>query len=209
MNLPVNLLIAILVLAGSVILSRWVPRHPRWRPLVIALNLGVTIRYLWWRGSETLNWESPGGIAVSFIVYGAEIYGFLVVLHHYLISTCSIPRTALPPDRDFLPSVDVLITTYDEAAEILYRTIVGCKAMDYIPKTIHVLDDGCREEIAELCRKLDVNYIAREESSGAKAGNLNHGLAGTAAELVVTFDADHVPVRTFLTETVGFFRDQK
>lgn len=206
MSLAVKMLLVGILLLATIGLSRWVPRHPRWRVAVIILNLAITSRYMWWRASETLNWDTPAGMTVSIIVYLAEVYGFLVILHHYLIATRSISREAAPPDQDFMPSVDVFITTYNEDTEILYRTLVGCQAMDYPRKKIHILDDGDREEVAALCRRLGVGYISRTDNTGAKAGNLNNGLAATDGDLVVTFDADHVPVRTFLTETVGFFR---
>ncbi len=196
-------------LASAVALSRWVPRHPRFRWLVIVLNLAVTLRYLWWRGAETLNWEGATGIALSLTVYVAELCGFLVVLHHYAIATRSVRRRADPPGPEYGPSVDVFVPTYNEGTDILYRTVVGCQAMDYPRKTIHVLDDGNRTEVAALCQRLGVLYHARPDNRGAKAGNLNHALSRTKGELVATFDADHVPVRTFLTQTVGFFRDEK
>ena len=196
-------------LLSAVILSRWVPRHPRWRGLVIVLNLAVTIRYLWWRGAHTLNWDGAWGVALSLTVYVAELCGFLVVLHHYAIATRSVRRRADPPGPDYAPSVDVFVPTYNEGTDILYRTVVGCQAMDYPRKTIHVLDDGNRIEVAALCQRLGVAYHTRPDNRGAKAGNLNHALSRTKGELVATFDADHVPVRTFLTQTVGFFRDGK
>jgi cellulose synthase (UDP-forming) len=209
MDLSARLVWVIVVVVAAVVLTRWVPRHPRWRPLVILINLAVTVRYLWWRGTETLNWEGGVGTALSLTIFAAEIYGFLIVLHHYMIATRHSERKAEPPDADFSPTVDVFITTYDEEPDILYRTIVGCQAMEYPKKRVHVLDDGSRDEIAKLCQRLGVEYLARKERAGAKAGNLNHALASTEGTLVVTFDADHVPVQSFLTETVGFFRDEK
>ena len=207
MSFMVKLGLVVLVLAASVALSRWVPSHRRWRPLVVILNLAITIRDLCWRGTETLNWESPWGIAVSLAVFLAEIYGFIVVLHHYIISTRATHRQAPALAETFRPSVDVFITTYNEEIDILYRTIVGCQAMEHDGKRIVVLDDGRRKEVVDLCHRLGVAYLIRDDNAGAKAGNLNNGLAHSTADLVVTFDADHVPVRTFLTETVGFFQN--
>jgi cellulose synthase (UDP-forming) len=42
-----------------------------------------------------------------------------------------------------------------------------------------------------------------------KPGNLNHALQLTNGELIAIFDADHVPVRGFLRQTVGFFDDAR
>ena len=209
MSLLIKMMLVAIVLAATVGLSRWVPRHPRWRIVVIILNLAITTRYMWWRATETLNWDSPAGMAVSLTLFLAEVYGFLVVVHHYAIATRASHRLATPPGDGFAPSVDVLVTTFNESPDILYRTLVGCQAMDYANKRILVLDDGSRPEVADLCRRLGVGYITRDDNFGAKAGNLNNGLARTGADLVVTFDADHVPVRTFLTETVGFFREDE
>ncbi|MFQ5669548.1 MAG: PilZ domain-containing protein [Acidobacteriota bacterium] len=207
MSLLTKMFLVSMLLGATVVLSRWVPRHPRWRPLVILLNLAITGRYLWWRGTQTLNWTSGWGIAVSLAVYLAELYGFLVVLHHYVIATRATSRQAPELKEGKYPPVDVFVATYNESTDILYRTLVGCLAMDYPDKRIHALDDGARQEVADLCRRLGVDYLAREDHAGAKAGNLNHGLASTHADLVATFDADHVPVESFLKETVGFFRN--
>ena len=195
------------LLASAYALTRWVPRHPRWRPALIALNLIVTVRYLYWRATETLNWNGGWGTAASLVVYAAELYGFLVVLHHYVIATRTVDRRSVPPDHAFSPSVDLFIATYNESLDILTRTIVGAQAIAYPDLRIHVLDDGRRVQVAALCRDLGVHYIARDNNAGAKAGNINNALAQTTADYVATFDADHVPVSSFLAETLGFFRD--
>ena len=202
-------LIPVLLLLCTMVLTRWVPYHPRWRPLVIALNVVVTARYLWWRSTETLNWDGGVGTWISLATYGAEIYGFLVVLHHYTIATRSVDRTTAPPDAQFSPSVDIFVASYNEGADILTRTLVGCQAIEYANKQVYLLDDGRRPEIAELCRKLGVNYIDRDNNRGAKAGNLNNALSRTSGDFIVTFDADHVPESSFLTETLGHFRDAR
>ena len=63
------------------------------------------------------------------------------------------------------PEVDVFIATYNEPWEIIYKTIIGCKNMNYQDKNkvhIYVLDDGRREEIQKLCQQVSVDYITRE-----------------------------------------------
>jgi cellulose synthase/poly-beta-1,6-N-acetylglucosamine synthase-like glycosyltransferase len=63
------------------------------------------------------------------------------------------------------------------------------------------------EQLKALCAAMDVHYHARKQNDHAKAGNLNEGLKVSNGELVVVFDADHAPVRDFLRETVGFFKE--
>lgn len=62
-----------------------------------------------------------------------------------------------------------------------------------------------RATLTQLCAELGVNYLTRPRNEFAKAGNLNHGLAHSDGELIVVFDADHAPARSFLRETVGYF----
>jgi cellulose synthase (UDP-forming) len=200
-------LLPFLLLASTMVLTRWVPSHPRWRPIVVALNLAATVRYLWWRGTETLNWDGGWGTAMSLAIFAAELYGFVVLLQHYSVATVSLDRTTAPPDEAFCPSVDIFVASYNEGEDIVTRTLVGCQAIDYPNKQVYLLDDGRRPEMAALCRTLGVHYITRDNNHGAKAGNLNHALARTTGEFIVTFDADHVPVSSFLTETLGHFRD--
>ncbi len=100
-----------------------------------------------------------------------------------------------------------MIPTYDEPEFILRRTIIGCQALDYTPKTIYLLDDTRRPTIQALAAELGCEYITRPDNQHAKAGNLNHAFPQTQGELLVVFDADFVPTRNFLTRTVGFFQD--
>ena len=51
------------------------------------------------------------------------------------------------------------------------------------------------------------NPTDREHDTDVKAGNLNHALAQTGGEFIAVFDADHVPDRSFLCRTLGYFRD--
>jgi len=90
--------------------------------------------------------------------------------------------------------------------------LVGCLSQDY-PKDrfkVYVLDDGHRSEAKALAAGLGCGYIRRpDRPRHAKAGNLNHALRLTDGDLVAVFDVDHVPARTFLKETVGFFDEAK
>lgn len=189
---------AMVVLAGFSRLKNWlVPVS-----FILCVNYGV------WRAG-TLHTESWAGFAIVWTLYLAELYGIvLYLLFHYQAGRTAGWSSPAPEDRE-LPPVDILIPIYNEPKEILYRTVVGCRALDY-PKgklKTYVLDDGARPEIKELTRRLGCQYLARPGREHAKAGNLNYGLSHSSGEVVAVFDCDHVPVKSFLKETVGFFRD--
>ena len=76
----------------------------------------------------------------------------------------------------YTPAVDVFIPSYDEPDFILRRTIMGCQAMEYGPKTIYLLDDTRRPDIKALAAELGCEYMTRPDNSHAKAGNLNHAI---------------------------------
>jgi cellulose synthase (UDP-forming) len=110
---------------------------------------------------------------------------------------------------DAIPQVDVFITTYNEELAVLEKSIVGSLALDYPKFTVHVLDDGNREWVRELCERVGAGYIARPDNFDKKAGNHNYALARTDAPFIAVFDADFVPYRNFLWRTLGFFAEPR
>lgn len=108
-----------------------------------------------------------------------------------------------------LPSVDVLICTYNEPLRLLEMTIAAAVNLIY-PKAllnIYVLDDGRRLTLKKLCEKYKVGYITRENNIGAKAGNINHALTMIHGELFAILDADMIVKPQFLQHTVGYFKN--
>lgn len=105
------------------------------------------------------------------------------------------------------PPVDVFICTYDEPIEILEKSILTALALDYPDATVWVLDDTRREWLGEYCEAVGARYVTRDNNRHAKAGNLNNGLAVTAARtnapLILVLDADFAPRADFLKRTVG------
>ena len=75
---------------------------------------------------------------------------------------------------------------------------------------VHValLDDGNREEMAELAHRHGVRYVRRTLHVGAKAGNINHALGRTQSPFVLVLDCDHVPHPDLLARTLPEFVDE-
>jgi cellulose synthase (UDP-forming) len=197
---------------------------PQARKTVMVITTLVVMRHLIWRGVETLSIEIPpelksngdwlilGNTVVGLLIYGAEIVAFFTMILGYFQAWSqtdrpSIPISHIPPER--LPAVDIFVCTYNEPISVIYRTLVGCQSIDYPNKKVFLLDDGNRTEMADLTQRLGCHYITRSENIHAKAGNLNNALSQTNADLVLVFDADHVPCTTFLKEVVGFFQDNE
>lgn len=198
------------------------------RMVALAIATSVVIRYIVWRATETL---PPVADLSSFIpgilLFAAECYAVMMLfLSLFVISDPLEDRPTPEIPDDEAPTVDVFIPSYNEPADMLKRTLVAAKAMDY-PKdrfTVFLLDDGGtvqkrndsnpekaaealerHEELKELCEQLDVTYLTREKNEHAKAGNLNNGMEHSDGQLIAVFDADHVPAPEFLRETAGHF----
>lgn len=211
-----------LAVAGLMLLVLpMLPRRASWaRGTVAVLVLAVSARYLWWRLTATVL-PVPAGtgqwlwIWFCFVIEAAafiEVAVFMLIMSRVRDRSPEADRheaalRALPVDR--LPSVDVLIPTYNEGVEVLEKTIVGALGLDYPRFSVTVLDDGRRDWLREFCAAKGVRYLARDDNLHAKAGNLNHGYRRTDADLIAIFDADFVPRRDFLWRTAGFFADSK
>jgi cellulose synthase (UDP-forming) len=103
-------------------------------------------------------------------------------------------------------TVDVLVPTLNEPPAVLEPTLLAATRIRGVRRVL-VLDDGHRPEVARIAQRLGVEYVTRGTRAGAKAGNLNHALPKTDAELIATFDADHIPLPQFLERTTGYFDD--
>ncbi|MEP7057571.1 MAG: glycosyltransferase [Caldimonas sp.] len=172
------------------------------RRLLVAGFVLVSVWYLTWRVG-TFNPAAPG---FSALVYGAELFGFGTALLHIFMCWRMTVRKAPVPRPGI--GVDVFIPTYNESVELVRKTLLAARAMDY-PHRTWLLDDGRRPEMEALARQLGCDYLARADNAHAKAGNLNHALAHSDGELVVVFDCDHAPRRDFLTKTLGYFDDAR
>jgi cellulose synthase (UDP-forming) len=195
----ISLVMLVVALAAS--------RSQALRPMIIFLSCFASMRYFYWRIAWTLNLGSPLDATASIALLAAETYGLLILFLGYFQSLEAPARAPAPP-RDTW-SVDVLIPTYNEPEPIVRRTVIGALAMTYARKRVFVLDDARRPEIEAMAASLGCGYITRPDNRHAKAGNLNHALGLTHGDLIAIFDADHVPVRSFLTETTGFFGDAR
>ncbi|MCO7516765.1 UDP-forming cellulose synthase catalytic subunit [Pseudomonas guariconensis] len=201
-------LVFILLLWGIALLVRHMPgRFPTL--MLIVLSTIISCRYLWWRYTSTLNWNDTTDLVCGLILLVAETYSWFVLILGYIQTCWPLERkpAALPAEPSHWPTVDLMIPTYNEDLAVVRTTVLAALGLDWPRERlrIHLLDDGRREAFAAFAAEVGVGYITRPDNKHAKAGNLNHALGVTDGELVAIFDCDHVPVRSFLQMTVGWF----
>jgi len=193
-------------------------REMLWQFLaILALVLGTW--YTAWRWTSSLNADAlwfavPLVLAETFALFGL----FLFVFNLWKDQPVSAPLppqnlsevSSSDPNGSKPLSVDLMFTTYDEDPELVRLGIRDAKHLTYpyeIDVLIHVLDDGRRSEMREVCVQEGVGYITRDTNEGFKAGNLRNALDQTSGEFIVIFDADTRPLPTLLERTLGYFRD--
>ncbi len=188
--------------------------------LLMAASVFSTLRYGYWRVVQT--WQgitSAGHIRqwdtiFVLMLLGAEFFAFSTLVLGYFQTLRPLRRPPLPLEGnpENWPTVDVLIPTYNEPLHVVRSTIAAARAMEYPRNKMRVmlLDDGRREEFREFAAQVGVEYVTRGDNAHAKAGNINHALEGASGEFVAIFDCDHVPERSFLKTTLGWFlRDDR
>ncbi|KAA9000697.1 UDP-forming cellulose synthase catalytic subunit [Affinibrenneria salicis] len=197
-----------LLLASALVLRLLPGRLPTL--MLILLSLIVSSRYLWWRFSTTLSWDEPLSVTFGLLLIAAETYTWSVLVLGYFQTLWPLDRqpVTLPADTDAWPTVDLLIPTYNEPLNVVETTLYAALGIDW-PRdklTIYLLDDGDRPAFRAFAARLGIRYIARADHEHAKAGNINHALrTACRSAFVAIFDCDHVPTRTFLQTTMGWF----
>lgn len=210
---PLSQFIFLMLLWGVALLVRRMPG--RFSALMlIVLSLTVSCRYIWWRYTATLNWNDPLSLTCGLILLFAETYAWIVLVLGYFQVIWPLNRQPVPMPNDMAlwPSVDIFIPTYNEDLNVVKNTVYASLGIDW-PKDklkVWVLDDGGREAFRQFAKDVDVEYVARTRPDHAKAGNINNALKLATGEFVAIFDCDHVPTRSFLQMTMGWFRkDEK
>ena len=176
---------------------------------LILLSMVVSTRYLYWRITETLVFQTGFEYVLGYGLFIAELYAWTIMFFGYIQTLYPLERTIVPMPENLedWPTVDVYIPTYNEELSVVMDTVLAAQELEYPADkmNIYLLDDGGRQAFAAFAARAGVGYIAREEHNHAKAGNLNHAMGLTDGELICVFDCDHIPTTGFLQSTVGGF----
>lgn len=178
------------------------------RVFLLTLSVIATLRYLWWRISATMPADTLD-LAFALLLFMAELYAVVILLLGYFQTIWPLNRqpVPLPEDKRLWPMVDIFIPTYNEPLKVLRPTVLAALGLDWPADrlTVWILDDGKRAEMRQFAEEAGVRYLIRPNNAHAKAGNLNHALQYSSGDYIAIFDCDHIPTRTFLQKTMGWF----
>lgn len=184
------------------------------------LLLIATAWYLPWMFAN-LNWRAPW-LSIPFALASmmTALMTLVTVFNHWRYSAPD--EQPVPPGEE--PVVAVVIPTYGEPVEMVYRTAKSVFGQDYPLDRIYLVvsDDAHRPEMREMVEHLAAEYTAAHvgyhepprrgdpsRRGEAKAGNLNSALDlinryAAHVSFVETRDADDlVGDPQFLRQTVG------
>jgi cellulose synthase (UDP-forming) len=188
--------------------------------MLIVASMLTTCRYAVWRVTQVYEAVTDPSsdlrileLFFMFLLLAAEMYAFSILLLGFIqmIYPLRRPPAPLPEDIEEWPEVDLLIPTYNEPLSVVRSTALASINIDYPADKLHVylLDDGRRQEFREFCERVGIGYVIRPDNKHAKAGNINSALKRMTSPLVAIFDCDHVPTRSFLQVTAGWFLKDK
>ncbi len=159
---------------------------------------------------------------VLIIIY-LSILGLLAVYgfhRSHLVFLFYKTRDNMPkPEKHYenLPFVTVQLPMFNERY-VAARLIDAVSKIDYPTDRleIQVLDDStddttqiARAEVeAVKARGINASLIHRRDRVGYKAGALENGIRVAKGEFVAVFDADFIPPRDILNNTIHFFTDE-
>jgi cellulose synthase/poly-beta-1,6-N-acetylglucosamine synthase-like glycosyltransferase len=117
-----------------------------------------------------------------------------------------------------LPSVTIQLPIYNERY-VVERLLRAACNMDYPAGKLEIqLLDDSTDETREIAARavqryrdsgFDVHHITRPNREGYKAGALKHGMERCRGEFIAIFDADFLPPKDFLYQTIPFFSNPK
>lgn len=149
--------------------------------------------------------------------YGLSQFNLLI---NYLKSKKQIDNSPkfnfINPDE--IPFVTIQLPIFNEKY-VVERLLTTIAKLEY-PKEkleIQVLDDSTDDSIIETKKiidslqqsGLDIKLIIRTNRIGFKAGALKEGLTTAKGEFIAIFDADFVPQKEWLYQTIPYFKDPK
>lgn len=153
-------------------------------------------------------------ISLSVLMFFAS-HGFVMIYYMRKYYTTDLTKSQVADEGR---TVTIQLPLYNELY-VVERLINAVCKIDY-PKhllEIQVLDDST-DETVDLVAKVvaqkqaegfDINQIRRDNRVGYKAGALKEGLKIAKGDYIAIFDADFIPNRDFLQQTLPHFYNDK
>ncbi|OLS16774.1 MAG: Cellulose synthase catalytic subunit [UDP-forming] [Candidatus Heimdallarchaeota archaeon LC_3] len=159
-------------------------------------------------------------IILLFLFLTSQFVLFLFGIHYFFVIRIyqknreEYRKSEKIPIINNYPKVTIQIPIYNEKF-VIENVISNLIQLEY-PKEklqLQILDDSSDETVS-LVRKIvaklsdegfNISHVVRTHRTNYKAGALNNGLISADGEYIAIFDADFMPNKEFLKETVPYF----
>lgn len=137
------------------------------------------------------------------------------------MSAAARPTSTIPVERDetYRPKVSVLVTSKDEPASVVIKSVAALRKLDYPNYEVIVINSNStdRDNYESIERYVDscpdtFHFVHVDHVHGFKAGALNYlnqHCVSDDSVLEAIVDCDYLVDPDFLTRTVGYFRDER
>lgn len=179
----------------------------RFRSAVIYIYLFLCCVYFIWRLLFTLPLEADmtdrvlGSVLVIFEFLAVCQFG-MRIRQALLLRESAKSEEHVKAEKDY-PEVDIFISAYEKDKHEVFRTVNGCRLLDYPNKEsiyITVVDKKERAEIRDMSQKLGFQYAICQ---GSMEEGLNQALQETDKQYIALLEAGMIPRHEFLLKTVG------
>lgn len=119
-------------------------------------------------------------------------------------------------ESSFTPPVSVLLPICNESA-VVERLLDAVCQMSYPENALEILLlDDSSDNTSVLAKatvdqyaaqKVNIKFIHRQDRKGYKAGNLINGIQQASGTFYAIFDADFIPPKDFLLQTIPYFKN--
>ncbi|HEY0196509.1 MAG TPA: glycosyltransferase, partial [Methanobacterium sp.] len=149
----------------------------------------------------------------SFIYSGLHCVGYV----DHFIKSLTLYRDHSPLKKSYMdfkePSMAIIIPTLNEDPDMVRKTLLKAKSVDYGNFEVVLMDSSTDSEIRrETClmsRELGVRYLYRDTLRGYKAGSINDTLKilGNEFKYVMVLDSDHRLKPSILRDLIPYFEE--
>jgi len=176
--------------------------------LIISLlsSLSIILGYVFFSISSPFLYVYFSYILTLCIYYGVNHY---IILMARTMSYDEHRDICLTTDISSV-SVDIFLPVCGEDIEVLSNTWKYVSNMDFHNYQVYVLDDGNCREVESLSTLYRFHYIVRNDRPALKkSGNMRNAFTITSGKYILVLDADFVPRKDFLKETIPLMERDK
>lgn len=187
--------------------------------------LSVFLFGIWWFNPLHIPYNFYGiwrfyDVLLFFLVSWVVWHPILMDVTSWIISLHIKNNRHHKPIKGLKVAFITTIVPKNEPVSLLHKCLPAMIAADY-PHDTWLLDEGNDPEVKKICEYYGVHHFSRAQHEGlttqfgkytkTKGGNHNswYDTHGNEYDIVAQIDTDFVPKKSFLTKTLGFFRDPK